>query len=86
MIYDLVRIRERIQYIETCLTRLEILKRLSRDDFFSDFRNVESSKHLLQGAIESMMDIASHILARNRLPTPKEGSEVFRKLGEAGLI
>ncbi len=86
MDYDQPRVRERIQYIETCLGRLESLRTLPSDEFLADFRNVESAKHLLQTAIEAMMDIASHILARRRLPTPHEGAEIFRRLGEAGLL
>ncbi|MCX7855405.1 MAG: DUF86 domain-containing protein [Anaerolineae bacterium] len=86
MEYDLLRIRERIQYIETCLARLEMLRSLSEEAFLGDFRNIEAAKHLLQTAIEAMMDIASHIVARRRLGTPHEGAEVFRRLGEAGLL
>jgi len=86
MDYDRARVRDRIQYIEASLERLETLRRLSKDEFLADFRNIESAKHLLQTAIEAMMDIASHILARRRLPTPHEGGETFRRLGEAGLL
>ncbi len=86
MEYDLPRIRERIQYIEASLARLEMLRSLSEERFLGDFRNVESAKHLLQTAIEAMMDIAGHIVARRRLGAPREGAEVFRRLGEAGLL
>lgn len=86
MDYDRPRVRERIQHIETCLSRLESLRALPVDEFQADFRNVEAAKHLLQTSIEAMMDIAAHILARRRLPTPHEGAEIFRRLGEAGLL
>ncbi|MBO9371400.1 MAG: DUF86 domain-containing protein [Chloroflexi bacterium] len=86
MEYDLPRIRERIQYIETCLSRLETLRALPEESFQSDFRNIEAAKHLLQTAIEAMMDIASHIAARRRLGTPREGADVFRRLAEVGLL
>lgn len=86
MEYDLPRIRERIQYIETSLARLETLRNLPEEEFLKDFRNVEAAKHLLQTAIEAMMDIAAHIVARRRLGTPREGAETFRRLGEAGLL
>jgi len=86
MEYDMTRVRERIQYIESSLARLETLRALPRETFLDDFRNVETAKHLLQTAIEAMMDIAGHIVARRRLPTPHEGAETFRRLGEAGLL
>ncbi|MBC7227064.1 MAG: DUF86 domain-containing protein [Thermoflexales bacterium] len=86
MEYDVPRVRERIQHIETCLARLETLRALSEEEFLADFRNVEAAKHLLQTAVEAMMDIAGHIVARQRLGTPREGAEVFRRLGEAGLL
>jgi len=86
MDYDRPRVRERIQYIEKCLGRLETLRAASKDEFLADFRNIESAKHRLQTAIEAMMDIAGHILARRRLPTPHEGADTFRQLGAAGLL
>lgn len=86
MEYDRARVRERIQYIETSLARLETLRNLPWKAFLEDFRNPEAAKHLLQTAIEAMMDIAGHIVARRRLPTPHEGTETFRRLGEAGLL
>lgn len=81
MEYDLPRIWERIQYIETALARLETLRSLPEEIFLEDFRNVQAAKHLLQTAIEAMMDIAGHIVARRRLGVPREGAEVFRRLG-----
>jgi len=86
MAYDLARVRERIQHIETNLARLETLRQLPRDEFLADFRNVAAAKHLLQTSLEAMMDIGAHILARQRLPTPQEGAGIFRQLGEAGLL
>jgi uncharacterized protein YutE (UPF0331/DUF86 family) len=47
------------------LRKLEKLKAIPEEQFFSDFRNIEATTHLLQIAIEAMTDICTHILAKN---------------------
>jgi len=85
-VLDLEKLRAKSQTIEANLSRLEQLKAYSREDFLVDFRNVESAKRLLQVAIEAMIDAATHIIARKRLPTPSGHAEAFTRLGEAGLL
>lgn len=65
------KVRHKLSIVEDNLSKLDILKNQSKDDFLEDFRNVESAKHLLQLSIESMMDICDHIIARNRLGVPE---------------
>ncbi len=64
------KIRNKIQTIEGNTAKLEVLARDSPKDFRDDFRNVEAAKHLLQVNVEAMIDIANHIIARNRWRTP----------------
>ena len=83
---DLEKIRAKSQVIEANLARLEQLKTQSRDAFLADFRNVETAKRLLQVSIEAIIDAATHIIARKRLPTPASSGEAFTRLGEVGLL
>lgn len=83
---DLEKLRAKSQLIEANLAHLEQLRAYSREDFLADFRNVESAKRLLQVAIEAMIDIVTHILARKRLPTPAGHAEAFTRLADAGLL
>ena len=83
---DLEKIRAKSQIIEVNLARLEQLGTQSRNAFLADFRNVETAKRLLQVSIEAMIDAATHIIARKRLPTPGTSGEAFTRLGQAGLL
>ena len=44
------------------------------------------SKHLLQVSIEAMLDIANHIIARNRWGIPAKSADSLRILQEKGYF
>ncbi len=64
---DQDRINDKTTFILNNLYKLKFLKRLPKEEFNEDFRNVDSAKYALQVSIEAMIDIANHIIARNRL-------------------
>jgi uncharacterized protein YutE (UPF0331/DUF86 family) len=80
------KIRQKLSTIEANLHKLQFLRSLSSSDFLGDFRNVESTKHLLQVSIENMSDICDHIIAKNRLGTPASQAESFRIMAENGFL
>lgn len=80
------KVRHKLSIVEDNLSKLDILKNQSKDDFLEDFRNVESAKHLLQLSIESMMDICDHIIARNRLGVPETSADSIRILAQKGYF
>lgn len=82
--YELLR--QKVQFIEENIGKLEHLKTLPLEQFVSDYRNVEASKHLLQVSIEAMTDIANHIVARNRWGIPAKSSDSLRILREHQYI
>lgn len=86
MALDLEVIRRRIGYIERNLLLLEDIARRPWEQFSEDAVLVEASKYLLQTAIEAMIDIAGHIVARKRLPVPENSAALMRTLAEAHLI
>ncbi len=83
---DKEKMRRKIQYIEENKAKLEQLKELSVQELSDDFRNIEAAKHLLQVAIEAMIDIANHIIARNRWPTPGTSFEALQTLKKHGYF
>ncbi|MCD5414338.1 MAG: DUF86 domain-containing protein [Clostridiales bacterium] len=85
-IFDKEKIRLKIQLIEDNLRKLEMLKKIEFDVFITDFRNVETAKHLLQVSIEAMLDIANHIIARLRLKTPVTSRDSFLTLQEESIL
>jgi uncharacterized protein YutE (UPF0331/DUF86 family) len=56
------------------------------DEFVADFRNVEATKHLLQTAIEAMVDVCAHFVARLRLQAPENGARLVQVLAGHGWL
>ena len=75
----LIEIRENVK-------KLNIIKDYGKVAFTDDFRNYNSSLRLLQVSIESMINIANHIIARRSFRAPKDFSDAFRVLCENGII
>ncbi len=86
MEFDQKAIRERVDIIQQNLVRLEEIRQAPWEDFQADYLKVEASKHLLQTAIEAMIDICAHFVARLRLKIPKDSAGLIRALEKAGLL
>ncbi len=86
MEFDRNKIDEKLLFMSTCLNKLKKLRQLDKERFIDDFTNVDSSKYLLQVSIESMLDISSHLIARNRWGKPKDNKEHFQLLCDNGII
>lgn len=67
-------------------TRLDEMAQLSQKEFLGDYRNVDAAKYNFIVAIESAIDICSHIIARKSLGKPEDYADVFSLLGEAGVF
>lgn len=83
---DKEKIRSKIQIIEENISKLKELKKYNLEEFRGDFRNVEAAKHLLQVNVEAMIDVANHIIARNRWKTPETSAQSFRLLQQQGYF
>lgn len=83
---DLPKVKQRIMFMQDNLEKLNRLRKIDRDIFVKDFRNVDSAKYLLQVTIEAMIDISNHIIARNRWGRPETNKESFKILAESGII
>lgn len=79
-------IRSKIDMVQENLDKLEILQRLSFDEFTSDFRNIDSSEHRLQVAIQALLDIGCYIISSLGLKTPSSNAEVIDILAKDSLI
>ena len=79
-------ILNRISYIEDNLRQMRTLANLPEEEFVSHFYYVASAKYLLQTAIEAMLDIAHHIIARQRFRAPRSYAEAFTVLVEQGFL
>jgi uncharacterized protein YutE (UPF0331/DUF86 family) len=83
--FDKIKINQKILFMEGNLFKLNKLKALNKEEFINDFRNCDSAKYLLQVTIEAMLDIASHLIARNRWGKPENNKEHFKILADNGI-
>lgn len=86
MEFDKNKIDQKLLFMNTCLNKLKKLKEFDKEVFIQDFTKVDSAKYLLQVSIEAMLDISSHLIARNRQGRPKDNKEHFQLLSDNGII
>ncbi len=76
----------KIGYIEKNLAHLEALRAIPEKDFMESPFFTGAAKHYLQTCIEAMLDIANHVIARERYRAPDNYVDAFRVLGEQGIL
>jgi uncharacterized protein YutE (UPF0331/DUF86 family) len=68
------------------LERLEELKKLTEVEFASDPHKIGSAKYHLIVAIEGLVDLCNHIIAKNGFRTPEDYADTFRVMQERGAF
>ncbi len=77
-------VAKKLALIETWLREL---RELARPDLIDqDVREERFVEHTLQLAIQAALDVASHIVADDRLGEPRTNAELFDRLAVAGWI
>ena len=77
-------VRKRLAFIETCLRELAELSDPRRIEH--DVRERRFVEHTLQIAIQASLDVASHIVASDRLGEPTTNQSLFQILERAGWV
>ena len=77
-------VRKRLAFIETCLRELTELAEPGRIEH--DVRERRFVEHTLQIAIQAALDVASHIVASERLGEPSSNQALFELLAHAGWV
>ena len=77
-------VRKRLAFIETCLRELAELSDSRRIEH--DVRERRFVEHTLQIAIQAALDVASHIVASDRLGEPTTNQSLFQILERAGWV
>jgi uncharacterized protein YutE (UPF0331/DUF86 family) len=81
---DTELLEKKLAFIETCVADL---RRLARPEVIeTDLREERFIEHTLQLAIQAAQDVASHIVADERLGEPRTNRELFSLLGRGGWI
>lgn len=68
------------------MERLEELKKLTEVEFASDPHKIGSAKYHLIVAIEGLVDLCNHIIAKNGFRTPEDYADTFRVMQERGAF
>ena len=77
-------VRKRLAFIETCLRELAEIADSERVEH--DVRERRFVEHTLQIAIQAALDIASHVVASERLGEPGSNQALFEMLERAGWV
>ncbi len=81
---DPALVAKKLALIETCVAQLRSLAR--PEALRSDVREERFVEHTLQVAIQAALDVASHIVADDRLGEPETNRELFDLLAKAGRV
>ncbi len=82
---DLKRVEEKLDYVRGCLRELRALPADSLELFLADFRNAAAAESLRR-ALESLLDVARHLLAKGVGERALEYADVARPAGGRGLV
>lgn len=75
--------------IDAAVEYLDLLRRIPQatyEEFRSDFRNVQTALHLLQTAIQALIDLGSYLISRLGLRSPASSLDILDVLHEANRI
>jgi len=79
-------VADRLQWIERMLEEIRGLPLERLEDFLADRRNVWTAESCLRRAIEALMDLGRHILARGFGRGVTEYKEIATALSEKGIL
>ncbi len=80
------KVRKITSEILIALERLGELQRLPKEDFFSDPHKLGSAKYNFIVAIEGIIDLCNHVIAKNGFRTPEDYADTFRVIAERGAF
>ncbi len=81
---DIELIEKKLAFIETCVSELRAL--CDPNNIEKDVREERFAAHTLQIAIQTALNVASHIVSNQRLGEPEPNHELFQKLADAGWV
>jgi uncharacterized protein YutE (UPF0331/DUF86 family) len=80
------KLRSHVDYVRGNLRRLEQLRESGRAQFLDDDVAQAAAARWLQTAVEAMIDMANHIIAREGLGVPRAYSETMEILLREGVL
>lgn len=79
-------VTERSDWVREMLERIRALPLASLGDFAADQRNVDAAESCLRRALEALLDLGRHMLAKGFGSAPAEYKQVAQGLGACGVL
>jgi uncharacterized protein YutE (UPF0331/DUF86 family) len=79
-------VSERSEWVREMLERIRSLPLATLEDFTADPRNVDAAESCLRRALEALLDLGRHVLAKGFGDAPAEYREVAERLGARGVL
>lgn len=83
---DLAKLRSHVDFVRQTVGKLEHLRGAGREAFLRDEVSQAAATRWLQTAVEAMIDIANHVIAREGLGVPRAYSETMEILVRTGVL
>ena len=83
---DRDKIEGLFRHLERYVTYLRQIGEQDRQNFLRDPRSIGSARYYLQVSIETCISIANHIIASERLPSPKDYRDTFKVPEDAEIL
>lgn len=80
------QVQTKLDVLKTNLVKLDEIPQASFEEFAADFRNVDSTLHILQTSIQALVGVAAYLSASRALPAARTSHEIFERLEEAGCL
>lgn len=79
-------VSERSEWVREMLERIRALPLGSLEEFSADPRNIDAAESCLRRALEALLDLGRHVLARGFGDAPAEYKAVANRLGERNIL
>ncbi len=80
------KIQNKLDFIRSNLDKLNIMKKYSKEEFFSYFEHIYAAEHLIQTTIQALTDTANFIVASGKFRSPKNSVDIIDILYENKLL
>jgi uncharacterized protein YutE (UPF0331/DUF86 family) len=83
---DVEQVENRLERLEAMLERLEETRGVGEEAYLADAQQRLATERLLQLSIQICIDLAAQVVSEQSAPPPSSYSDVFKILGDKGVI
>lgn len=83
---DAEQVENRLERLEAMLERLEEIRGAGEEAYSADAQQRLATERLLQLSIQICIDLAAQVVSEQSAPPPSSYSDVFKILGDKGII